>query len=89
MRMVIVSVYDEAVGAFGRPAFVRSESEAVRAFSDEVNRPAADNPMTAHPEHFTLWFVGYFDDNDGTFSTGDAHCPRSLVRAGDLRTKPG
>lgn len=87
MRMVIVSVYDVAVGAYGRPAFVRTEAEAVRSFSDEVNRPGEGNAMHAHPEHFSLFALGFFDDQEGLFVPGDAKVPRCLVTAGSLKVR--
>lgn len=85
MRYVVVSIYDRAVGAYSRPAYVRSEGEAIRVFSDEVNKGSADNPMSAHPDHFTLYFLGYFDDEHGKFSPPTGGSPTELVSAERIR----
>lgn len=85
MRYVVVSIYDRAVGAYSRPAYVRSEGEAIRVFSDEVNKSGGDNPMAAHPDHFTLFFLGHFDDEFGKFSAPSSGSPTELVSAERIR----
>lgn len=79
-RYVVVAVYDKAVGAHARPAFLRSEGEAIRGFSDEVNRGGADNVMSAHPEQFTLVFLGHWFDDSGRF-VSEKDFPVELARA--------
>lgn len=84
MRMCVVSVYDQAVGAYGRPAFCRSEGEAIRSFADEINRSAPDNAMHAHPEHFTLFFLAHFDDASGAFANSEP-AAAELVRGSQVK----
>lgn len=70
MKYTIVSIYDNGIGAFGRPAFVRSKNEAIRSFGDEVQRTGSDqlgNQMAQHPQDFQLFYVGAFDDDSGQF----------------------
>lgn len=81
MRYVVVSIYDRAVAAYSRPAFVRSEGEAIRVFSDEVNRKAPDNPMHVHPEHFVLFFCGYFFDDSCKFQAPEGGHASELISA--------
>lgn len=69
----IVSVFDVAAQAFGRPVFVPSEGVAVRSFSDEVNREAVDNEMNKHPEDFILYYLGTWNDSDGVILFEDKH----------------
>lgn len=59
-----------------------STAYAVRSFTDEVNRVAADNPMHAHPDDFELYLLGHFDEDDGTFDMADR---RMLARAKDVK----
>lgn len=66
-RLVITAVMDAAVGSYNRPFFVPTTGFANRSFADEVNRVAADNPMNAHPSDYSLWYLGEFDDVEGTF----------------------
>ncbi|WNK12796.1 MAG: nonstructural protein [Microvirus sp.] len=75
----IVSVRDGASGAFGRPFFVHARGQAIRSFTDEINRSAADNEMNRHPEDFDLFFIGTFDDSNG----GMTNAPELLLRGKD------
>lgn len=81
MRYVVCSIYDRAVACYSRPMFLRSEGEAIRVFTDEVNRKAPDNPMHVHPEHFSLWTVGFFFDDAAKFQALDGGHPVELVTA--------
>jgi len=76
MLYTIVSVYDAKAQAFGRPAFVGTVPLAVRSFDDEVNRKDENNQMNQHPEDFSLYDMGTFDDTSGVFSS---HNPPKLV----------
>ncbi|UOF78993.1 DNA binding protein vP5 [Microviridae sp.] len=82
MLQFVVSVKDRAADVFNRPFFVPHRNVAVRDFTDEVNRSAADNPLNKHPDDFDLYILGTFDDNNGEFYMEDV--PTVLVRAKDV-----
>lgn len=82
MLQFVVSVKDRAAEVFNRPFFVPHRNVAVRDFTDEVNRSAADNQLNKHPDDFDLYLLGTFDDNTGTFSMEEQ--PVVLVRAKDV-----
>lgn len=63
----VVAVRDSAMDAFARPFFVPTTALAVRSFSDEVNRQAADNQMHVHPEDFELVHLATFNEETGEF----------------------
>ena len=65
MKHVVLSVFDEAAGVFGRPMALVSVATGIRSFTDEVNRASADNAMFNHPSDFKLFHLGEFDDNTG------------------------
>lgn len=67
MKYIILSVRDAKADAFGRPIFVGTVATGARSFSDEVNRKDADNQMFNHPEDFSLYDLGSFDDQTGSF----------------------
>lgn len=80
MKLVICSVFDTALNAFGRPIFVHTTNQAVRSFSDEVNQ--SDSPMNAHPEDYDLYHIGNFHDDTGEM---ESIIPSTLlVRASDV-----
>lgn len=83
--LVVVSVFDSAVGAYGRPIFVPSTGVAMRSFSDEVNRADADNGMFYHPDDFGLFHVADYNDSSGRFSSVGEGDPILLVRAKDVK----
>lgn len=69
MILTLCSVKDRAADAFGRPMFVRSIGEAIRSFSDEINRAAEDNQLYNHSDDFDLFELGEFCDNTGILKT--------------------
>ena len=63
MRLFMYSVMDSKVGAFMTPFFLRSDGEAIRAFSHSVSD--ANTQFSKTPEDFTLYRHGEFDDQTG------------------------
>lgn len=63
MKLVICAVKDRQIGSFASPFFVGSRGQAIRSFSDEVNRAAEDNIMYRHPDDFELFCLGGFDSD--------------------------
>jgi len=77
MIMVVCSVFDRAVGAYGRPLFMQSKGVAIRSFSDECKRVADDNQMNKHPQDFSLFELGTWDDQTGKFEQHDQ--PQQII----------
>lgn len=67
MKMCVCAVRDRATDCFARPMFVQALGQAVRSFSDEINRVEQDNMLHKHPEDFDLFELGTFDDSDASF----------------------
>jgi len=65
----VCSIRDRASDSFSIPMFFNQIGSAVRAFGDEVKRPADNNNLNKHPEDFDLYLLGEFDDQTGEFST--------------------
>jgi hypothetical protein len=84
VKRLVVSVRDRAADNFGTPFFVVARGQAIRSFSDEVNRQAADNPLYNHADDFDLYELGEFDDDTGLFTTGT---PVQIAIGKDLRVK--
>ena len=81
MILFVVSVKDRAADVFNRPFFVPHRNVAIRDFTDEVNRVAADNQLNKHPDDFDLYLLGEFDDARGVVLNSE---PQVLVRAKDV-----
>lgn len=85
MKFCVMAVCDSASELYARPMFVPARGAGVRGFTDEVNRKAADvaeNPLNAHPEHFSLYVLGEFDDATGVITCPEE--PEFVVKATDV-----
>lgn len=78
----VVAVYDSALDAYSRPFFVPTTQIGVRSFADEVNRVSVDNPLNRHPDDYSLYCLGSWDDHSGRFENLER--PEVLVRAKDV-----
>lgn len=67
MRYKVMSIRDRISETFSQPMFFATVGAAIRAFADEVKRPAENNNLNKHPDDFDLFQVGEFDDNSGEF----------------------
>lgn len=91
MIMKVFSVFDAKLATFGRPWFQMTDAAALREFSDAVNDGSnPNNQWHTHPEDFSLFVIGEFDDQSGELIP---RTPLSLVTASSLvvnfsRSKP-
>lgn len=83
VKRYVCAVFDSAVMAFGQPFFVPALGAAIRSFTDEVNRKAPDNSLSAHPEDYVLNALGTFDDEMGVFEVSE-DSRRVLCRGKDV-----
>ncbi len=63
MRLFIYCVFDSCSGVYDRPWCAQADGVAIRSFGDIAGD--ADHPIGKHPEFFSLFRVGTFDDNTG------------------------
>lgn len=66
MLMLTFSIYDIKSEVYSKPFYDTTIGAAIRNFND-----AAQDPQTTfnkHPEDFTLYQIGTFDDNTGNIS---------------------
>lgn len=73
----VFSVYDAALSAYMQPFFLRSKGEAVRSFTDAIADPKM--PFHAHPEDYTLFLIGAWDDVRGVMVSPVA--PERIISA--------
>lgn len=59
------SVFDNCSKTYTQPFHLARNEQAVRAFSDAVN--SKDHQFAQHPEDYTLFCLGSFDDNTGHY----------------------
>ena len=72
MRVMVYTIFDTASGAAMRPFFSQGDGAAIREFSDLA--VSADHPIGKHPEDYSLFRIGQFDDNKITLIQEDKEC---------------
>lgn len=63
MKLPMFSVFDAKLNAYMRPFVMQAKGQAMRGFGDEVQNAQSD--MHKHPEDYSLWTVGFFDEDTG------------------------
>lgn len=76
MKLNFYSIYDVATGAYMRPFLMPADAAAERAFKGLALD--AEHDIGKHPEDYTLFKVGIFDDNTGQIIAFD---PEKVVTA--------
>jgi len=64
MRMKICCIHDSKAELYTQPLFFQALGQAVRSFSDACNDDKSD--YAKHPEDYSLWHIGEYDDLTGT-----------------------
>lgn len=77
MIFTLLTVFDKATGAFLPPFSVAHVNVGLRAFADQVNNQQSD--IGRHPEDFTLFRIGTFDDATSKIELLNA--PESIANA--------
>jgi hypothetical protein len=73
MKLKMFCIRDRATDSYGNPMFLVSAGQAIRSFTDELNRQASDNQLYAHPDDFDLYHLGEYDTLTGTFDAINPH----------------
>ena len=72
MNRNIYMVFDTAAAIYMGPIVHRTDAEALRDF--EALSTNADTKVGQHPEDYSLYKVGMFNDNDGILKPLDKIC---------------
>jgi len=72
MKQQIYAIYDSCAGIYDSPHFANSDDIVRRQFQDIAT--AADNPISKHPEHYSLWRLGGWDNTNGKIINESNEC---------------
>lgn len=86
MKPILV-VKDRALDVYGNPMTQDTTAQAVRGFTDEVNRTDGNSAIAQHPDDYDLYVIGHYDPQKGTLLPLGA--PELVVRAKDLLRPKG
>jgi len=67
MKQNIFTIFDSKANAYLTPFFLHNEQMAIRVFRDCVNEPT--HQFGKHPEDYTLFKIGSWDDDKSKFLT--------------------
>lgn len=84
MILNIFSIFDEKAQAFSRPVLFNALGQALRSFSDLAKDKTTD--IASHPEDFSLYHIGEFDDADAQIKSYPQ--PRLIARAAEFFLPP-
>lgn len=83
MILEMYSVFDSVALAYNQPFFTANDGMAVRIFSDNVN--SVDSVINKHPEEYSLYRVGKYDDSNGAIEPCD---PELIITANIVKNPP-
>lgn len=69
MKVGIYTVYDQVAGVYQHPFVMLNDDVATRVMRNSVNNP--EHNFALNPEDYTLYRIGWFDDEDGSILMGD------------------
>ena len=67
MLLKVYSIYDSKAEAYNQPFYMQSTGAAIRAFEDNARDPSTS--IHKHPEDYSLFELGTFDDATASFDT--------------------
>lgn len=85
MKVEIYSLYDRAVGVYGRPIFAPAYGGALRDLKTAVNAGDQSN-LCMHSADFDLFLLGTFEDSSATWTLLPR--PELKINCGALRDNP-
>lgn len=62
-KLQMFAIYDKKAVAYNTPFYTHQKGQAIRSFQDAVNDPQC--PFNKHPEDFSLFHVGEWNDTTG------------------------
>ncbi len=79
MKAQCYAIFDTCSGIYEKPFFSTADDLVKREFQDIAT--SADHPISKHPEHYSLWRLGMFDNNTGKLSNEQNECLWQAVEA--------
>lgn len=78
MILKAFAIYDNIAGAYNQPFFTHNRGTAIRSLVNEMQKP--DNPLSKNPDHFALFELGEYNDENGRFTPAEVPTSLGLVQ---------
>jgi hypothetical protein len=79
MKTLVYAIFDSKVGVYAQPFFMRTRGEAIRAFETLAND--RNSQLNKYPGDFSLFELGEYEDEEGTFKNRTAGLNLGLAQA--------
>ncbi len=79
MKVQCYAIFDTCSGIYEKPFFSTTDDLVKREFQDIAT--SEDHRINKHPEHYSLWRLGMFDDNTGKLTDEKNECLWQAVEA--------
>ncbi len=79
MKQQIYAVFDTCAGIYDSPHFANSDDVVRRQFQDIAT--SAENPISKHPEHYSLHRLGGWDNTNGKINNEQNECLCTALEA--------
>ncbi len=72
MKVQCYAIFDQCSGMYEKPFFSTTDDLVRREFADVAT--SADHPIGKHPEHYSLWRLGMFNNVNGQLTNETNEC---------------
>ena len=79
MKVQCYAIFDSCSGIYEKPFFSTADDLVKREFQDIAT--SADHPIGKHPEHYSLWRLGIFNNVNGQLDDELNECLWSATEA--------
>jgi len=79
MKVQCYAIFDTCSGIYEKPFFSTTDDLVKREFQDVAT--TADHPIAKHPEHYSVWRLGGFDNLTGVMTDEQNECLWQAVEA--------
>lgn len=81
MKLSAFAIHDEKACSFMTPVYFNYKGQASRWFEDLIKEN--NNPISKHPEDYSLYHIGYFNQYDARLEA--LNVPELVIRANDFQ----
>jgi len=75
MKTNMYVLFDSASKLYSKPMFLHNDAMAIRVATDMLNNPS---DVSRHPEQFSIFFIGTYDDITAETSMADVYLVTKL-----------
>ncbi len=79
MKVQLYGIFDQCSGIYEKPFFSTADDLVKREFQDVAT--SIDHPIAKHPEHYTLYRLGNFNNETGQIIDEENECLWTALEA--------